>query len=94
MTSLRVICGLGPPQSKILATPMGSNTSNHTQMVASNGAFSLIDKFTRMTNTSQTILDRIIKKMTQPTLRILLFSITATLVISEKITLMLVYKFL
>ena len=22
MTSLRVICGLGPPQSKILATPM------------------------------------------------------------------------
>ena len=24
MTSLRVICGLGPPQSKILATPMHS----------------------------------------------------------------------
>ena len=23
MMSLRVICGLGPPQSKILATPMG-----------------------------------------------------------------------
>ena len=23
MTSLHVICGLGPPQSKILATPMG-----------------------------------------------------------------------
>ena len=24
MTSLRVICGLGPPQSKILATPMSA----------------------------------------------------------------------
>ena len=42
----------------------GSNTSNHTQMVASNGAFSLIDKFTRMTNTPQTIIDRIITNET------------------------------
>ena len=32
-------------------------TRVYTQMVASNGAFSLIDKPTRITNTSQTIID-------------------------------------
>ena len=26
MTSLHAICGLGPPQSKILATPMSART--------------------------------------------------------------------
>ena len=29
MTSLRVICGLGPPQSKILATRMPQTMSNY-----------------------------------------------------------------
>ena len=31
MTSLRVICGLGPPQSKILATPMITEVESRTQ---------------------------------------------------------------
>ena len=37
-----------------------NNASTYTQMVASNGAYSLIDKSTRITNTSQTVIDHII----------------------------------
>ena len=37
-----------------------SNASTSTQMVASNGAYSLIDKPTHITNTSQTVIDHII----------------------------------
>ena len=50
-----------------------NNASTYTQMVASNGAYSLIDKPTRITNTSQTVIDHIITHDTQ-VLYILLFS--------------------
>ena len=38
MTSLHVICGLGPPQSKILATPMLGLFGCHETRIVKNGA--------------------------------------------------------